>query len=100
MEIDTFDKQTGLLRLTYNSVWGHYAFHWESQCGEFVEDDEGDVTEIIRYFQGKVNNPKWFIENAESDLDWELKQGNIKNGDNWCCTWEIQYGEIEVSYFC
>ena len=93
------DTQTGILRLTYNSMWGHYAFHWESNCGSFVEDDGGDVMEIIRDFQGSKNNPNWFIEKAESELDYELAQGNIKKGDNWCYVWELEDGEIEDSYF-
>jgi hypothetical protein len=93
------DTQTGLLRLTYNSAWGHYAFHWESNCGDFVEDDYGDVIEIIEKFNGKKNNPNWFIEKAESELDYELTQGNIVKGNNWCYVWEIEGGEINDSYF-
>jgi hypothetical protein len=93
------DTQTGILRLTYNSVWGHYAFHWESNCGDFVEDDYGDVIEIIEKFNGKKNNPNWFIEKAESELDYELTQGNIVKGNNWCYVWEIEDGEINDSYF-
>ena len=89
--------QTGILRLTYNAAWGHYAFHWESNCGSFVEDDEGEVREIIENFKGK-NNPIWFIEKAERELDIALADGNIKKGDNWCCTWIIENGVIENSY--
>ena len=92
------NTQTGILRLTYNAAWGHYAFHWESQCGSFVEDDEGEVREIIENFKGK-NNPNWFIDKAEQELDIALVEGNVKKGDNWCCTWIMENGVIEHSYF-
>ena len=94
------NTQTGILRLTYNAAWGHYAFHWESNCGSFVEDDEGEVREIIEDFKGNVNNPNWFIQKAESKLDFAMAEGNIKKGDSWCYTWEIENGKIEDSYFC
>ena len=71
------DTQTGILHLTYNAMWGHYAFHWASHCGSSVEDDGGEVREIIENFKGDVNNPKWFIQKAESELDFEIEEGNI-----------------------
>lgn len=94
------DTQTGILRLTYNAAWGHYAFHWESNSGSFVEDDEGEVMEIIRDFKGNVNNPNCFIEKAKSELKFEMTEGNIKKGENWCYCWEMKNGEIEDYYFC
>ena len=100
METDTFEKQTGLLRLTYNATWGHYAFHWESQCGSFVEDDEGEVREIIEDFKGDVNNPNWFIEKAESEFDFAMEEGSVKKGDSWCYLWELENGKIKNSHFC
>ena len=87
------DTQTGILRLTYNAAWGHYAFHWESQCGSFVEDDEGEVREIIEDFKGDRNNPNWFIEKAELELDFAMEEGSVKKGDNWCCTWLMEGGK-------
>ena len=94
------NTQTGILRLTYNAAWGHYAFHWESNCGSFVEDDEGEVREIIEDFKGDVNNPNWFIQKAESELDFAMAEGNIKKGDNWCYLWELENGKIKNSHFC
>ena len=91
--------QTGIPRLTYNSMWGHYALHWESNDGDFIEDDYYEVQEIIENFRGSRNNPNWFIEKAESELDKEMGQGNIKKGDNWCYTWIIEEGEIGDCYF-
>lgn len=89
------NTQTGTLRLTYNATWGHYAFHWESHCGLHVEDDGGEVREIIENFKGDINNPNWFIQKAESDLDLEIKDGIIKKGDSWGCAWMMEGGYIE-----
>ena len=94
------DTQNGILRLTYNAMWGHYAFHWESNCGSFLEDDEGEVREIIEDFKGNVNNPNWFIEKAESELDFEMAEGNVKKGDSWCYLWKLENGKIKNSHFC
>jgi hypothetical protein len=93
------NTQTGVLHLTYNAMWGHYAFHWESQCGSSVEDDGGEVREIIEDFKGDVNNPNWFIEKAESELDFAMEEGSVKKGDNWCCTWLMEGGYIEDWWF-
>lgn len=79
----------GLLRLTYNALWGHYAFHWESNSGDFLEDDEGDVTELIHDFE--INDPHWYIEKAT-----EIVEPN-SNGC-WCMTWIIENGTIK-DYF-
>lgn len=91
--------QTGLLRLTYDAACGHYAFHWQSNCGSFVEDDEDEVRKIIENFKGDRNNPNWFIEKAESELDFAIKEGDVKKGDNWRCTWLMEGGYIEDWWF-
>lgn len=89
------NTQTGILRLTYNAMWGHYAFHWVSQCGSSVEDDEGEVREIIENFKGDRNNPNWFIQKAESELDFAIEEGDVKKGDSWGCSWMMEGGYIE-----
>lgn len=96
---EIMNTQTGLLRLTYNAACGHYAFHWQSNCGSFVEDDEGEVHKIVENFKGDVNNPNWFIEKAESELDFAIEEGDVKKGDNWRCTWLMEGGYIEDWWF-
>jgi hypothetical protein len=84
------DTENGILRVTYNAMWGHYALHWESADGEFLEDDEDEVKELIWGLNERNCDHYKFIRDAIA------KMNDCSPKENWVVEFEIEDGIIRT----